>query len=706
MSAPAVLDPMTALPGLHPDHLGDLRKSGLSDETIAGAGLRSARPQDLARLCGRNIPEGTSGLVFDYGDGFSRVKLFPALRCGDGREVKYLQPFGSPVRGYFPSGVAEVLADATRSLCIGEGEKKVLKLTQDGFPAIGLGGIWNFREKATPEDGVISDLEAIGWAGRIVYLVPDSDAWTNGQVLLAVYRLARILEARDATVLVLRLPTLPGQTKTGADDFLVAKGPAAFRRLQQKAVTLAHPVWRPFREQEKQKTREAKKPGPLPTELAGRRIHPALHFDADGFAAVGVVTTGPDGNLVTEIITSTRERFPTEAIESVLAARPFAYLDLLSHWRPKDLTRFLAGQDDPPTFESAVARTWDRLDSLLELGRDCETVALATWATATYFYPAFLAFPRMDVRGERGSGKSKLLSILATVSFNGLLRVCPTPAVLFRLADPLRPTFCLDEIEGLAGDDKREILAVLNAGYKSGGRVDRCEGDDHAVKSWSIFCPVALAGIAGLNRVTEDRAITLVLARGKDPAKLNAEVDPADCRFAEIRDVCYRLALLRWQEVAETYRTLTIPDWLVGRERELWRPLLAVATLADREAGDLNLVADLLTLAKEQGEERAGLSDEAEAVVSVLTEKLCGEREITVHPADLCDDLKSALRWKDPPRPETVGRWMRRLKIPKAPRAAGGVRYIVSQATLDDICARVGCGGIATYIPTLAQQNQ
>ena len=38
-----------ARPPLHPEALADLRKSGLSDETIAACGLHSVRPEDLKR---------------------------------------------------------------------------------------------------------------------------------------------------------------------------------------------------------------------------------------------------------------------------------------------------------------------------------------------------------------------------------------------------------------------------------------------------------------------------------------------------------------------------------------------------------------------------------------------------------------------------------------------------------------------------------
>jgi hypothetical protein len=191
--------------------------------------------------------------------------------------------------------------------------------------------------------------------------------------------------------------------------------------------------------------------------------------------------------------------------------------------------------------------------------------------------------------------------------------------------------------------------------------------------------------------VTEDRAITLVLTKGTDPARLNAEVNPTDPRFAEIRDLCYRLALLRWREVLDSYRTFALPEWLVGRERELWLPLLAIAHLADQEE-NMNLVGDLLDLAREQGEDRAGLSDEAEALLAVLSDRLNGTSEVFFSPVDLCDDLGKWLRWDKSPRPETVGRWLKRLKIPKAPRSAKGSRYVVTEANLEGIRVRWGVG--------------
>ncbi len=254
---------------IDPRHAEYLTARGLTLETIQANGLHSARPGDLSRLAGRPVPDGTSGLTIPYrgSNKFCRVRLFPPIPQADGKAQKFGQPARSGVHLYIPAGVQEVLDDSTRIFYVVEGEVKALALTQAGYPCVGLGGIWNFREKATPEEGLLPALETLHWADRAVYLVPDSDGWTNEHVTCAVFAFARLIEKRGGTPLVVKLPTLNGHEKTGADDYVVVKGALAFQRLVEKAVTLGHPAFKPWREREKTRGREARaKAGALPAE--------------------------------------------------------------------------------------------------------------------------------------------------------------------------------------------------------------------------------------------------------------------------------------------------------------------------------------------------------------------------------------------------------------------------------------------------------
>ena len=85
----------------HPDHLTDLRASGLSDGTIKAAGVYSMRPGDIAHFFNlrRGVPsEIQSTLCFPYqGGSFARIKLFSPLG-----KMKCSQPPKTGARLYMP----------------------------------------------------------------------------------------------------------------------------------------------------------------------------------------------------------------------------------------------------------------------------------------------------------------------------------------------------------------------------------------------------------------------------------------------------------------------------------------------------------------------------------------------------------------------------------------------------------------------------
>src|SRR5215472_5145396 len=84
----------------YPDHLADLRTSGLEDETIKTAGVYSLRPSDFSLFFGRNEPPSAlnTALCFPYqSNAFARIKLFPNLG-----KMKYAQPPKTGARIYLP----------------------------------------------------------------------------------------------------------------------------------------------------------------------------------------------------------------------------------------------------------------------------------------------------------------------------------------------------------------------------------------------------------------------------------------------------------------------------------------------------------------------------------------------------------------------------------------------------------------------------
>ena len=227
---------------LEPHHLEDLRRSGLNDETIRQSGIYTESSQHkLAAMLNRQYAKcrGTS-MVIPFRDatgeisGYKRAKPTVPRVDRNGRAIKYESPSGVDNHAYFPPGVADRLNDHGCELVITEGEKKSLKATQEGFPAIGLTGVFGWkRGKGT--DKLIRDLECVVWKARAVVIVYDSDLKDNDNVKNGESRLVQQLTSRGAHVKVARLPDGPGGEKVGLDDFLIAHGGPALRALLDRA---------------------------------------------------------------------------------------------------------------------------------------------------------------------------------------------------------------------------------------------------------------------------------------------------------------------------------------------------------------------------------------------------------------------------------------------------------------------------------------
>lgn len=162
---------------------------------------------------------------------------------------RYVQePNTAPV-AYFPANQVwtDLVEDADQPLIITEGELKSAKACKEGFPTIGIGGVYNWRSRKLGIDWLPS-LELVKWVKRNVYICFDSDYTTNPMVCAALHELAEELHRRGAFAHVVSLPALEGLDKVGLDDFLVRAGPAAndmFRRLLREAepLGLTRPLW-------------------------------------------------------------------------------------------------------------------------------------------------------------------------------------------------------------------------------------------------------------------------------------------------------------------------------------------------------------------------------------------------------------------------------------------------------------------------------
>jgi hypothetical protein len=161
---------------------------------------------------------------------------------------RYTQPPNTGVCAYLAPCVdwKALQDDPNEPLLITEGELKAAKACLEGFPTIGLGGVYNFR---SAKHGVffLPELEAFKWARRRVTIVYDSDYLEKPNICAAINVLAEELQERGALVELATLPNVYTEEgkKTGLDDFLVARDDDALIKVlhQAEQLTLVRRLW-------------------------------------------------------------------------------------------------------------------------------------------------------------------------------------------------------------------------------------------------------------------------------------------------------------------------------------------------------------------------------------------------------------------------------------------------------------------------------
>ena len=218
-----------------------ISESGLDTKDARTLKYETITAQEAAASGYRKVP----GIRLPYFDvhgnvtKFERVRYFQDLRSFAPLDQKYGQKPGSLNEVYLPpvGGInwAKIAKDPRVPIIITEGEFKAACGCKFGpMPTLGLGGVscWCSKRRHLP---MLPALEAFNWETRTVYIVYDSDAARKAAVRSAEFALANALLMRRATPHIVRLPDLPGEVKTGLDDFIVSQGASALRELLEAA---------------------------------------------------------------------------------------------------------------------------------------------------------------------------------------------------------------------------------------------------------------------------------------------------------------------------------------------------------------------------------------------------------------------------------------------------------------------------------------
>lgn len=195
---------------------------------------------------------------------------------------------------------------------------------------------------------------------------------------------------------------------------------------------------------------------------------------------------------------------------------------------------------------------------------------IALWIIGTYSHKQFVTYPYIYINAMKGSGKTRLLKLIAALSYKGSLLSSVTESVMFRTASD--GTMCIDEFEHIASKEKNTLRDLLNSAYKKGLTVKRMrkkkvDGEEtQVVEEFEVFCPIAIANISGMEDILGDRCINIILEKTNKPitTKLienfsdNEEINVVKCSIAGKIAKKYLHNYTHWNDFIKSKYTIPI----------------------------------------------------------------------------------------------------------------------------------------------------
>lgn len=242
-------------------------------------------------------------------------------------------------------------------------------------------------------------------------------------------------------------------------------------------------------------------------------------------------------------------------------------------------------------------QTADFIDRFVAFPSEHCLPAVVLWAAHTHTVRSFYVSPRLVLdSAEPGSGKTRVLELLALVCANPEMTISATTAAIFRMLDATPEgesmSILFDEVDAIfnpkTGGNYEDLRALLNAGYKRGATIARCVGDASKMKvqRFKVFAPVALAGLAGNMPATITTRSVVIHMRRRAPGET---VEPFRERYAGPQAEPIKAALTAWTASASAELANAepkMPDGVMDRPAEVWEALLAIADAAGGEWPD------------------------------------------------------------------------------------------------------------------------
>jgi len=254
-----------------------------------------------------------------------------------------------------------------------------------------------------------------------------------------------------------------------------------------------------------------------------------------------------------------------------------------------------------------------------------EKAIFTAYVLMSYCPELFEEVPYLYLVGDNSSGKSHTLQLLAHLCYRPLYAVSIPAADIYSYLgkEKSEPPLTIIEDEFQGSDRDTEKMKIYKAGYKRGARVPRIAIDQNGRRRqefFNAFGPKVVAAEELIeNKGFLERCIIIEMVEGSPEKDHYDEEDEA--RFASLR-----AELLKWRMSVlaghEKLPKLEL-EWLKGRDRELYLPLLTVLEGTPLYSLLEKRIRELIERKRE--EKRGSLEAQITAVVLELVKELGNE---------------------------------------------------------------------------------
>jgi hypothetical protein len=299
----------------------------------------------------------------------------------------------------------------------------------------------------------------------------------------------------------------------------------------------------------------------------------------------------------------------------------------------------------------------------------------------------FETYPYISLLGLKGSGKTRLLTVAEKLCYNAIFSASISVAPLFRLVEATSATVLIDEAERLRDpNESQELRALLNSGYKRASKAYRCKPNTFEPVPFNVYSPKMIGNIKGLEETLQDRCINITMLRAADTEKSSRRLTEASHDWAGLRAKLYTFALSYFDPIRKIYEgdpELTTIPGLLGRDLELWAPLLSIAKFISSA-----LFCQIKEAAQTYTQESAShtaLDEPTQALLTALAQ-ITQHQETSISISQIKEAMKEQMEEADDlPNSKWIGARLRTLDlIEEKIRYGRGRCYTIPHARVQD----------------------